>query len=416
MVRFDQDLLLSHLVQTGALRAETIDQLAEFLADFHGRVEQATAIDRHGLAELAAEASEANFRYLATTLEDPAERAELEALRDWSQRRYLAIETELRNRKRNGFVRECHGDLHLDNIVLIEDRPILFDGIEFNAQLRWIDVINELAFPVMDLEANGAPGHAYRLLNRYLELTGDYRGLILFDFFRLYRAMVRAKVALITETTRVSELDRPPPHGVCHRYLAYGSALIQRASPYLVLMHGYSGSGKSFVSQQLSQVLPAIRLRSDVERKRLAGLTAETRSRDDLAKSLYGPEMSAKTYAQLAAFAQLLLTVGHSVIVDATFLDHRQRAAFHGIAHSLGLGFAVVDCRATPEVLAARLTARNRSGRDPSDADLSVLAQQMEFAEPLSNSEMPWVVAVDTTTQLSAIDLAKAIAKIPQPL
>ncbi|SMF96783.1 hypothetical protein SAMN02949497_4191 [Methylomagnum ishizawai] len=410
MRRFDADALFETLAQSGKLRPEHIDALAAHLAAFHGSVGRATADDGHGLPAQHRLAAEFNFTQLRPLLDHPTASADLDALHTWTSTTYARLEPRLAQRKRDGFIRECHGDLHLGNIALIDGRPILFDAIEFNEELRWIDILDELAFVVMDLEARGCPALAYRLLNQYLEITGDYAGMALFDYYRLYRALVRAKIAALSWQPTGDPAQRAALHARCRRYLDYGLRLIRPQPPRLYITHGLSGSGKSQLAARLAETLPAIRLRSDVERKRLAGLSATARSDGALGAELYGPAMTARTYGRLAQLGGTLLEAGHSVVMDATFLQREHREAQRQLAERHGTRFLILDCQAPPETLRGRVRARHQAGTDASEADLAVLDRQAAQREPLGGDERENALAVDMGGKVSVETWASAIA------
>jgi aminoglycoside phosphotransferase family enzyme/predicted kinase len=400
MRRFDDALLLERLALEHRLRPEHLDRLADTLADFHATIARATPDDTHGLPEHQREAAELNFSRLQPLPAEAGDIAILDALHRWTRAEYARHEPLMHRRKAGGGVRECHGDLHLGNIVLLDGCPTLFDGIEFNEDLRWIDVLSELAFLVMDLEVHGAPALAWRLLNRYLESTGDYAGMPLFDYFRVYRAMVRAKIAQLTRAQTEDPGRQAELQARYRSYVGYALGLIQSKTPRIFITHGLSGSGKSQLAGRLAERLPAVRLRSDVERKRLAELAPDARTGAPEADGLYGAEMTARTYARLAELAGLLLEAGHSVIVDATFLQRAQRDEQRRVAERCGAEFRILDCRAPVEVLRERIRARAAAGSDPSEADLAVLEWQMARREALGEDERAWALEIETGGEL----------------
>lgn len=414
MRRFDQAQLFDHLARARQLLPECVDRLAETIAAFHATIDRATPRDGHGLPEHQQDAAEFNFTTIGPLLDDTDDIAHLNKLRTWTLAEYSRLEPVLRQRKHEGFVRECHGDLHLGNIVLIDGHPTLFDGIEFNEELRWIDVSSELAFLAMDLEVNGAGLLASRLLNRYLEITGDYAGLAPFDYYRLYRAMVRAK---ITQLARAQTGDSGKRTDLLVRYrsyIDYGLKLIRPRNPLLLITHGLSGSGKSHLAARLAEHLPAIRLRSDVERKRLAGFAAEARTGSDLDSGIYGADMTEKTYRHLTHLAEILLNAGHSVIVDATFLKREQRERQRRTAERTGAGFLILDCQAPVEILKDRIHARSRTGGDPSEADVAVLETQLARQETLDEDERLHSLPVNTAGELSIAGVLERISFTPR--
>ena len=218
---------------------------------------------------------EANFRETAKLVTGDEQLASLRAMEQWSREEFAARRLDFTQRKRNGMVRECHGDMHLANIVLLNETPVLFDRIEFNEDFRWIDVMNELAFPVMDLVHRGPRELARRLLNAYVEETGDYAGLTVLPYYVTYRAVVRAKVMGIRAQQK--DCDAQERQRLCSRlsnYLNLARQYTRPPQPLLLVTHGVAGSGKTSGTQALIENRRAIRVRSDLERKRLLGLGA----------------------------------------------------------------------------------------------------------------------------------------------
>ncbi|HEY7490540.1 MAG TPA: AAA family ATPase [Candidatus Tectomicrobia bacterium] len=291
MRQFSQDQLLSHLLNEGKLQVSHIDHLAHEVSAFHARIETADPLSRFGTLEMIYQPVQENFQYLFEAIDDPVRQAHARELEHWCQRTFVARRVDFVARKRDGFVRECHGDMHLGNMILQDNAVVLFDCLEFNDALRWIDVASEVAFLTMDLEDRGRPDLAHRFLNGYLEVTGDYGLLVPLPFYLTYRATVRAKVAGI----RLGQ-SALPAEEVAHVRQAFGSYLdlaeqyTRPSRPRLFITHGVSGSGKTYSTQQLVEATGAIRLRSDVERKRLCGLAPLERSTGRSNLDLYAPE------------------------------------------------------------------------------------------------------------------------------
>lgn len=386
MRRFAQEALFSRMAQDGALAPSHIDALARGIAAFHSRIARVESGRPFGSAQQALAPALQNFDQLEALL---GAGAELERLRAWTLQEHARLRASFDARRAGGFVRECHGDLHLGNIALIDGEPTPFDGIEFNEALRWIDVANEVAFLVMDLFDRGLPRFAWRFLNGYLEATGDYGGLSLLRFYLVYRALVRAKVACIRD--RQPGLDAQAHERAGRESLGYlrlARALAERPPRALIVMHGVAGSGKTTVAQELLEACGAVRLRSDVERKRMQGLEAGARTGSALGAGLYAPDRTAQTYARLRALSGTVLEAGYAAIVDATFLAQAQRAAFATLAREAGVPFAIAACEAPEGELRARVSARQRRARDASEADLQVLEHQLASREPLSAAEL----------------------------
>ena len=391
MRRFSQAGLLSDASE--ALTPELADAIADRLAAFHAGIERAGPDQPYGDPQRVLFPMTQNFDQIRDLTGGAAARP-LQQLEAWTRQQYQALESTLRRRKAEGFIRECHGDLHLGNIAVDEGTLIIFDGIEFNPDLRWIDTMNELAFLLMDLDGRGHPGLAQRVLNRYLEQSGDYAGVALIRFYQVYRAMVRAKVAAIR--LRQPGLDAAAGAALEQEFSGY----LEQAAGYtrprpqaLLLTHGPSGSGKSTVTGALLERLPGvIRLRSDVERKRLAGMTAAAASGSGLESGIYTPAFSRRTYRRLLDLSAALLEAGFSPLVDATFLKQAQRRPFLDLAEQRGVPWLILDFQVPLAELRRRVSGRKARGGDVSEADLAVLERQIEGSEPLDDREQARVL------------------------
>lgn len=373
MRRFPAGALFSERVEAGVLRPADVDALAELLAAFHERAPQAPAGSSFGTSERRRAAA-----LLALEgARSPASEAGHARLRQWIQAQAAALEPLWESRLHNGHIRECHGDLHLDNIVVTGDGVAAFDGIEFDPALRWIDVLDDIAFVVMDFVARGRRDFAMRFLNGWLDRTGDHAALPALHFSMVYRALVRAQV---------TGLRGEPANA--RRYLDAALASLAPPAARLVITHGLPGSGKTFQSQHWLEREGAIRLRSDVERKRLFGLDMLEDSKA-AGIDLYGAQANARTYAHLLATARALLHAGFSVVIDAAFLRRAERDEARALARSLGLPFSILHCEAPLDTLRERLLAR--SG-DASEADAAVLDQLRASDEPLDSDELASMV------------------------
>jgi predicted kinase len=284
--------------------------------------------------------------------------------------------------------------LHLGNIALIGGKVTLFDCIEFNASMRWIDVMSDVAFLVMDLRDRKRPDLAARLLNAYLEQTGDYAGLAVLRFYVAYRALVRAKIAILRLAQTVGNGERQRLIDEYRGYLALATAAAgqhvdaARERPSLIITHGVAGSGKTTRAQAVVDSIGAIRIRSDVERKRLAGRHALARTASATGEGLYTAERDRQTYERLAALARIVLAAGYTAIVDAAFLRRWQRDLLRDVAIGLKLPFRIADCSAPGPVLRDRVAKRHEHGRDASEATIDVLEYQLAHADPLSSEEL----------------------------
>ncbi|MDP3759292.1 MAG: AAA family ATPase [Ramlibacter sp.] len=368
MRRFPRGALFSERLEAGRLHSSDVDALAALLADFHARANPtangfANCKRRRAVALAALE----GVRPVAR----PDEQAALET---WLQAKAALLAPAWARRLDGGFVRQCHGDLHLDNVIALPTGVAAFDCIEFDPALRWIDVIDDIAFPVMDFAARGRSDFAFRLLNAWLDRTGDHAGLPLLRFSAVYRALVRSQVA---------HLRGERAGMAARRYLETAIAWTKAPQRRLVITHGLPGSGKTFESQRVLEREGAIRIRSDVERKRLFGLEMLEDSRA-LGLDLYTADATARTYERLLELARGALQAGYPVVLDAAFLRRSERDAARELARELKVPFSILACEAPAEVLRARLLARRD---DASEADARVLEHLRTSVEPLAADE-----------------------------
>ncbi|WP_127804499.1 bifunctional aminoglycoside phosphotransferase/ATP-binding protein [Hydrogenophaga sp. NH-16] len=390
MRRFDEAARLDHVCRRGELTAEHVAGLARRMAAFQARAAVAGKTQPWGHATAAMRWPRDNFSTLRAMLKAPADAALVQALSDWTEQRFVAIEPLLSRRRQKERVREGHGDLHLANLVLIDGEVLPFDAIEFNDELRWIDVASDMSFCWMDLLDHGQPGLANVLLSEWTDASGDVSAHTVWGFFASYRAGVRAKVAAIRAGQLAGTPEADEHLAEARRYLALAQDIAHPPAPQLVITHGLSGSGKTWASGRWLQVEAsgrAIRLRSDVERKRLHGVSPLAASGSGLNTGLYRPQAHEETYASLRARARMLLQDGWSVVVDAAFLREAERRSFAELAEAEGCPFHILACEAPADELRRRISARHASGKDASEATLAVLEQQFGWLEPLTEAE-----------------------------
>jgi aminoglycoside phosphotransferase family enzyme/predicted kinase len=391
MRRFDESGRLDHVCARGELTPAHLSDLAQTLLAFHAGAAVAPPDSRFGTPARVLAPALDNLTIAAGLLPGADSQARLDALRRWTLAQHARLTPLLLARKAQGRVRECHGDLHLGNLVLLDGRVRLFDCIEFNEDLRWIDVASELAFTTMDLLQHRQPGLANWLLDQSLSASGDHEAALLLRFYAVYRALVRAKVAAI----RGGQADQDGAAEAL-AYIALAERLAAPPTPRLVITHGLSGCGKTRASGRLLLDDPdacTLRLRSDVERKRLYGLSALQSSGSTLDAGIYAPDAHARTYERLHELAALLLRAGWSVVVDAAFLRRAERARFAGLAQDCGAAFAICAPQATVAQLRERIVARQAGGRDASEATLAVLEKQLGWIEPLDAQELQFRLA-----------------------
>ena len=410
MRQFDPEQQLDILLQQDKLSRDHIDQLADTVASFHQQIEIAAKDNPFGTPEAVWYPLQENFDQIRPRLEDKTELARLEHLQQWSKQHFEQLKQVITTRKQNGFIRNCHGDMHLANITLINNKVTVFDCIEFNDNFRWIDVISEIAFTTMDLIDRQHPDLAARLLDRYLQRTGDYAGLALLQFYQVYRALVRAKVAIIRHSQ--PDLSKAEQQQSLQQYKDYSQlaeSFTQLKPATLYIAHGVSGSGKTTLSQPLMERFGMIRLRSDVERKRLFDLAAEAKSKSATDQGIYSQSASRQTYQRLIELSRHTIQAGYSSIVDATFLKREQRQLFHDLAQELGVPFVILHFHADETLLRQWIIERQAAGKDASEATIEVLEHQLKTEQPLTKNEADRIIEIDSGQDDTVDNLITAI-------
>lgn len=392
MRQFPQTALLSQQLEAG-LPASNMDALARRLADWH-RDWPASTGTRADFLNATEHWMRENFEHFDQHLNEPQR---LDAIRQWSERQWESLAERMHRRWEIGRIKQCHGDLHLDNVLFWHDQFQLFDGIEFNRQLSEIDVANDLAFLLMELSEQGYRRHARRLLSSYLEQSHDYQAIDVMRFYLVYRALVRAKVNLIRQQ-QTSGLERTDFSEEGTAFLEFADRITTGGTPSLYLMHGVSGSGKSTVAMQMVEQMGVIRLRSDWVRKKLKGQAdPDQKTAPEDLPQMYSKQSTEQTYQWLRTTAEQILQAGYSVVVDATFLERWQRQPFQQTADSNGVPFHLVTCGAARSELEQRLRDR---GPDPSDATIEVLDQQFEKQDPIQECEESFVIPASQLVSL----------------
>ena len=400
MRQFPPDARLDHRLAAGAVPRSAITQFAARLARFHGEL---PTLETDPAGRAAQAAARDNVEALARDARGRGRRL-MSALRTWMDRECAMLAGTFKRRAAGGAERECHGDLHLQNPLWHEGSIVAYDALEFDPALREIDVVSEASFLAMDLIAHGRPDLAYDFLNRYFEVSGDYPGLDVLRFYLVHRALVRAKVGAI-KAAQTGHASRHDP------YIDTAHELSKPETPLLLITHGLSGSGKTTITDELVGRLRALRARSDLERKRLAGIAPEARSGSGVDEGIYAADATQVTYQRLREIADRALRHGFSAIVDATFLQRAERWEFRQIAAANGARFAILDCTAPTAELRRRILARDKAGRDASEATLAVLNRQLASHEPLDRAERRSAVRVSTGRAIRYSTLARILAK-----
>lgn len=395
MRQFPPDATLDRLEGQGQLTAHQVEGIAATIARFHLQDCARAGMDRTwGDPQHVWQPVAQNFLHIAPHLTDPGDSQQLDALQRWSESEHARLAPLMAARKRDGFIRECHGDLHLGNLAWVDDQLLVFDCLEFSSELRWIDIQSEVAFCYMDLLQRGHPDWAWLFLNTWLEKTGDHGGLALLRYYAVYRALVRVKVAVL-RAGQTTGTEHETALADARAMLELATTLTRPLPLRIDITHGLSGSGKTTVTQTLMQTPGAIRLRSDIERKRLAGLDALARSNSNIGQDMYATDATRRTYAHLAQLAGAILEAGWPVIVDATFTARWQRDLLREQAQSHNVAFHILDFQVPVASLRERILKRSQTGGDASEADLNVLQHQLDTEDMIAADEQASVVRID---------------------
>lgn len=388
LVQFDEADRLDARFDAGGIDTAACRELGEAIATVQAGQAVASAESGHGTPERLRKVFRMNLDEIRRHRPDAAHRADwIEA---WLEGKLARDEASFEARIAAGRIRECHGDLHLANLVLLDGHPVAFDSIEFNPDLRWIDVASDIAFLSMDLESRGRPDLAAQVTSAWMEAADDRAAASVLPVHRVARAVVRAAVAAI----RSAQADCPPEvvaaaRRECDRYLDLAERLAEESPPLLLVTTGVSGSGKTTLAAECVGVFGAVRLRSDVERKRLFSMAATARpGGDDASRALYAAETTRQVYERLATLARGLLEAGSSVVVDATCNARSQRALLTAVARDTGTRIIWLEIDLPADLLHARVAARAAEGRDPSDATSEILRAQLAAREPIQPAEL----------------------------
>ncbi len=369
MRRFPQENLFSALVDHHLLTNPLLNHLTDRIVTFHDTAE----VDRgFGGAAGVTAVIDINDENLRRTLTDPESARKIDALLDATMAAWRQYRPLLDQRRDDGRVRQCHGDLHLGNICLVDGTPTLFDCIEFSRLISCIDVLYDLAFLLMDLRHRGLTRQAGQVFNRYLDLTRDDDGLPLMPLFMSLRAAVRAHVTAAAagpaqDGSKLAEAKV---------YLDLALELLQPKPVRLIAIGGLSGSGKSSVAAALAGEFGsgagARVLRSDVVRKQLFNVAPE----QPLTSEAYRPEVSSEVYRELLRRAGDVLRGGQSVIIDSVAARPAERDSMSALAAELGVGFSGIWLDVAGETMLQRVAER---GKDASDANAAVVEQQLGY-------------------------------------
>ena len=391
MRQFPQENLFINLFEANQLTREQMAQLGKIVAQFHKEAETNEYIGSFGKVEKVREAFDENYQQTESYVSVAQTEQQLAETKAYTDKFFAEREALFNNRISNDKIKECHGDLHLKNICLWQDKIQLFDRIEFNEPFRFVDVMYDVAFVMMDLEARDKKDYANVFLNAYLEQTGDYEGLPLLPLYLSRQAYVRAKVtSFLLDDPNVPETVKQEAQATATDYYKQAHSYTQNREGKIIMMSGLSGAGKTTVAKTIAHKHSAIHLRSDAIRKQLAGISVDETGSDDI----YSSEMSQKTYNRLAELGIMLAKEGFTVILDAKYDRVAYRQQVIEAANSNDISLQIVSCTAPIEVMRDRLNQRTD---DISDATSDLLDSQQNNAEDFTSEETKYVTSVDTS-------------------
>jgi hypothetical protein len=394
MRQFPQESLFITLFEQGKLSETHMEELGRVVAQYHATAETTDYIRKFGEVAQVRQSIDENYEQAKKYIGGPQTEAQFEETKQYTDNFFTERSQLFTSRIQNNWIRECHGDLHLRNICLWQDKILLFDCIEFNDPFRFVDVMYEAAFTVMDLEARQRKDLGNAFLNTYVEQTGDWEGLQVLPLYLSRQAYVRAKVnSFLLDDPGVPAAVKDEAAATAADYYRQAWEYTKPRQGQLMLMSGLSGSGKSTVARQLARKLGAIHIRSDAMRKHLGGIPLQQRGGNEL----YTDEMTQKTYERLLDLGVMLANQGFSVILDAKYDRQQLRAKAIAQAELHQLPLQILHCAAPLEMIRERL--QTRSG-DIADATADLLTAQQAAAEPFTEAEKTYVKYIDTTQPL----------------
>ncbi len=387
MSRIPEDRIMTNMLKNDLITADILDRLADRIAYFHSHAAGGPAIAGFGSIEVIYQNVRENFDqvlpFVGRTIdEDTHGQISRLSLDFIDTHRDLFLD-----RMRGGFIRDCHGDLHVDHVVILEE-IMLYDCIEFNDRFRYNDTAADLAFLLMDLDFQGYPAFAKHLAERYAHSSEDAGSLKLLSFYQSYRAFVRGKVlGFELDESEISEAEREKAVSTANDYFQLSLSYLKTPPPALIIMCGLMATGKSFMALKLAKRLGAALLRSDEIRKDLHGVRRSEHRFNMYREGIYDTNATERTYEALFSAAEQSLAQGRSVILDASFISYEHRRRARELACDAKSRFRLIECTAPEGVIRKRMKTRLTQKDEPSDARWELFDSQKAAFQPIRSDE-----------------------------
>jgi len=392
MRQFPQDTLLMALFERGELDEALLVELAKTIASFHAKAATNDYIRSFGTVEQVRQAIDQNYEQSEKYIGIAQTQEQFDGCRTYTDRLFAEHQDWFDRRIAQDKIRECHGDLHLNNICYWNDQLLLFDCIEFNEPFRFVDVMFDIAYVVRDLDSRQRQDLSTIFLNTYFEQTGDWEGLQILPFYVNRQTYVRAKIlSFLLDDPAISTADKAQSQATAAQFYRQAWSYCQPQQGRIILMSGLSGAGKSTTARYLASKTQAVHLRSDAVRKHLGGIAVQDRGGSEL----YTPEMTEKTYARLLQLGVMLAQQGYTVILDAKYDRQTFRQAAIEQAQSEQIPLQIFYCDAPAEVRRDRLVGRKG---DIADATVDLMPEQ--HFEPFTEAEQAYVRVLNTTESI----------------
>lgn len=408
MRQLPRDWRLDLLLEGRRVGPEALDGVARRIASFHQEARTDPYVASFGRPEKLMVNIRENFEQTEGFQGVTIPQEEYVQLRDYSYRFLEERRDLLLQRVEGGFIREGHGDLHAENIYLHGEEVYVLDCIEFNERFRFLDTACDIAFLLMDLEARGFPSEGWRFLNSYLQFTGDYGLLEVLDFYKIYRAYVRGKIASFELSSKGPEAQQRAREyfSLAYRYLT------QSRSLFMLATCGPMGSGKTTVAVELTSRLGAVLIRSDALRKLSLGIDPKEHRYEPFGRGIYSPKMTERTYRQMIEEAERVLRAGYPVVLDASFSRRVQRQMVRELSERLGVPYLFLFTVCPEEVIRQRLASRRG---DLSDGRVEILREHLASFEGPEEVPEGHLVRIDTSGTLDLSELLRKVSALKEP-